>query len=201
MDVRTAIRKLQSDPYNFLRKHPISTGTGMHGQAGFCVEEMIRDTGTRTTSVRARNVAATEGLRITRTDGEVQVQGWSVMMHQWDGQGFDWLNISAPAANLPKFIFTGRLSGCSFVVEDMGGGAIRCAHQKHGAGPNSDTLRRTVAGLQGVVAYTSGGQYDFAKSQADVIGVAHDGHWRIYAQRQSPGANSGVNVDGVDRIF
>lgn len=191
-----------SDPKGFLRRYPIMIGGQPAGPATFEVTEVFRPNARRTTGILHKSVAATEGVsfRPVINDG-LQLRAWSVAMQAWDGANFNWLNIPAPSANLPKFILTGQLTGCSFMVEDTGGGTIRCAHQQHGAAHNAAGLRGIVAGMPNVVAYTNGDQYNLGTHQVLVIGVAVDGVWKIYAQRLARAPGNAHSILGVDRIF
>jgi hypothetical protein len=197
MDIKTALKRLLSDPKDFLRKHPIFIGSGAHGRQTYYVDNSDRPKATRITAGQGRVVPATEGLRFNTAMGEETIQAWSVKVHQWGGKDMTWLAVPAPAANEPQFILTGLLTGCSFVVEVGDNGGLRCAHELHGKGPNSEQLRKVVAERPGLIAYTSGDQYDHFKNQAHVIGIAQKGKWKLYAQRQ----NADFGILGVDRIL
>ena len=118
-------------------------------------------------------------------------------MVAWNGVGVNWLNIPAPGPGLPRYILTGQLTGCSFVVQDAGGGALQCAHAQHGNGLGSGALRTTLGTGGHTAIYGHGAEYDAAVHQVYILGAAVNGAWQIYALKLS----GTFAILSVDQIF
>jgi hypothetical protein len=157
--------------------------------------------------LRTLRMHATERFRIDRqnTPGSHPFQAYSIQMVPSNAPGAIVL-YQLPAAAGPNIMVTGGLSGCSFLINDLGGGAVECAHlEPHGEtgvqlnnrliGPPHafDVVygRNSYGHTQNNVA----GLYDRSVS---VIGVRAGGAWRIYAQKYDPYTNQ---IRSVHRIF
>ncbi len=87
----------------------------------------------------------------------------------------------------PNIMVTGRLTGCTFTVDDLGNGDIACAHLRP-AGDASVALHDAALQLGVSRAYgrrdyeheVPGGGYD---RSVTIVGVRRNGQWKIYAQQ------------------
>jgi hypothetical protein len=101
---------------------------------------------------------------------------------------------------------TGQLTKCSFVIRNIGGGAVCVAHiEPGGVHPSSDNLRTDIlatgqfAGHAGALDRVFGYDTDYTPC-AYVVGVRRNAIWEIYAQRVSATGSKG-HIQGVDRLF
>lgn len=86
------------------------------------------------TVLRTLRMHATERFRIDpqNTPGSHFFQAYSIRMMPSNAQGPIGLYM-LPAAGGPNIMVTGGLSGCSFLINDLGGGAVESAHlEPHG---------------------------------------------------------------------
>lgn len=201
LNVAQALADLRQDPERFLARHPIHINSGNHGPQQLSAEAITRATATRRTSVLHRTVDAHDGLSLTQFGAAdaIMVDTYAVQMIGWGGAP-NFVNIPAPQPGGPWLLVTTPLTGCCFGVVNGVAGAIQCCHAQHAPGQTSAQLRTTMGGLGMDGIYGDGQEYQGATNYALIIGIPHNGAWRIYCQRQSRGLDR-FSIRGVDRII
>jgi hypothetical protein len=146
------------------------------------------------------NMHATEKFRIWPSGGLAaagdEFQAYNIQMVPSNNPVVMY-NIPATA---PNFLVTGGLSGCSFLVDQLAGGQIACAHMQpsSGAGTGAEDGPALAARLSGTHGVVYGRNRYHAQNQVCVVGVRSGGRWKIYAQKLD---YLGLNIHSVDKIF
>lgn len=205
VNVNLALAELGSRPNHFLKRNPIRIAGDPAGNGNYSVADLMRPRAHRAPRrLLPRKSASSTGLDFRNTQaglgaGVVPLSVHCVPMFPWAGAPV-WTNIAPPLPGQQRFIVTGQLSGCSFVVEQLGGGNIRCAHARPTAALNGPALRAAIAGLGGNTVYGTGTEYNAATERVSIIGVANHtaATWDFYAQRCDP--NDDYSITGVQNF-
>jgi hypothetical protein len=101
-------------------------------------------------------------------------------------------------------MFTGGLSGCSFIVNAQGG-SIACAHLQP-IGETGQALHNRLKALNAYTAVYGRNDYDHTNAggghdrQVAVVGVFRNGQWKVYAQKNEFGG-AHLTIRKVKRIY
>jgi len=195
-----ALNSLIQNPQSFLRKNPIvnTFDCAAHGQT----TAYIRNDNTnakRTGKVLGRlRYHKAESFNIEQSSG-ANSYGHTFNVH---GVFTGPSNVAPVWYTLgntgPSVMLTAKLTGCTFVAR-AGAAAheVDVTHLQPTA-ESGRTLNRRLRG-GGRAAYGRL-KYDYAKRSINVIGVRHNGHWRIWVQRLVKNSHE-PRVLGVKRIW
>ena len=201
-----ALQQLAGDPRNFL-EHYVLTAVGANQPSALETFKIANSTGAGAftpyrpgSRLGALNRHATEKFRVWPSAGLAaagdEFQAYNIQMVP-SNNAVVMYNVPATAPNL---LITGGLSGCSFLVDDLGNGQIACAHMQpsSGAGTGNEdgpALATRMSGNYGVVYGRN--RYN-AQNQVCVVGVRSGGQWKIYAQKLD---YLGLVIQSVDRVY
>lgn len=104
----------------------------------------------------------------------------------------------------PSMIVTGLLNGCTFCIEDAGGGNVRMSHVKPAGGVMAIALQTSLA-LNGRFAGGGGGPVQTfgmgteygGTEDATIVGVREPNGWHIYAQMHTRMAHNILRAEQI----
>jgi hypothetical protein len=201
-----ALQLLAADPRPFLERYVV-TAVGANNPSGLETFKIANSTGMGANTpyrpgsrLGSLNKHATEKFRIWPAAGLAaagdEFQAYNIQMVPSNNPV---VMYNVPA-NAPNLLITGGLSGCSFLVDDLGNGQIACAHMQpsSGAGTGNENGPALAARLSGQYGVVYGRNRYHAQNQVCVVGVRRGGQWKIYAQKLD---YLGLTIQSVDRIF
>lgn len=201
-----ALQALVADPESFLKKY-LLTAVGANQPSGLETFKIANSTGAGAftpyrpgTVLGSLNKHATEKFRIwpsaQLTAAGDEFQAYNIQMVA-SNNAVVMYNVPAAAPNL---LITGGLTGCSFLIDDLGNRQISCAHMQpsSGAGTGNENGPALATRLSGQHDVVYGRNRYEAQNQVCVVGVRSAGTWKIYAQKLD---YLGLVIQSVDSIF